>query len=92
MKKTDLLLNIALGALVLAFVAVLIGILFNISWLMYVCGGMFITSLVLFQVYDVLEDRKACVPQYTCHDCVIRQHCEYTDDAYNTNGDCLASK
>ena len=28
----------------------------------------------------------------TCADCKDRDKCEYVDDPYNTNGDCLAVK
>ena len=28
----------------------------------------------------------------TCYDCLSRKECEYTDDGYNTDGDCLAIK
>jgi hypothetical protein len=28
----------------------------------------------------------------TCYSCDSREYCRYVDDAYNTNGDCLADK
>ena len=28
----------------------------------------------------------------TCHECPCRGTCEFVDDLYNTNGDCLAEK
>ena len=30
--------------------------------------------------------------ELTCFDCECRDECLYVDDAYNTDGDCIASK
>jgi uncharacterized protein (UPF0212 family) len=32
------------------------------------------------------------IGRVTCHDCSDKYDCDYAWDAYNTNGDCLASK
>ncbi len=37
---------------------------------------------------DLMEARK----EFTCFNCKDKDTCEYSWDAYNTGGDCLASK
>ena len=42
------------------------------------------------EAIDAMNDRP--LESLTCHKCSRRDTCKYVDDAYNTDGDCLADK
>jgi hypothetical protein len=39
-----------------------------------------------------IESQQIASDELTCHDCDTRSWCEFVDDPYNTDGDCLAMK
>lgn len=44
---------------------------------------------------DTVPDKDRPEPkpeELTCFACELRKTCEFVDDPYNTDGDCLASK
>lgn len=46
-----------------------------------------------FSEHDEFEDQEPIKPEeLTCFKCQLRNDCEYVDDLYNTDGDCLALK
>ena len=44
------------------------------------------------QTEKLFKNYKPDPETLTCYRCASRDKCPYVDDAYNTNGDCLANK
>lgn len=62
----------------------------NCTW----CGGSgcidYGSEILPCELCDGTGDFKE--ESYTCHKCRDKETCRYAFDAYNTGGDCLASK
>ena len=44
------------------------------------------------EAFEFHEPHEPKLEELTCFKCPLRETCEFVDDPYNTNGDCLASK